>query len=738
MKNVFFKRADQYKRDINPVEHCLQSRAEMLHIQTGDPIEKCLDFVRRAHSKTGIYGSRIKDPTVNYFHRPHGEDREKKTTTLMTYIGDSIRRKEFIAPTLTTYVNQEQEQSVFSDDIFNNKKNRSKAKKKEFDFRTAGDAINQAIQYLAQTGFKRNNNALSGARLSPSTPLFNPTCHSTLTSICRITSGYGNLNNEKFISGNRHYYRLDIVLNNIISIVTHSDLELIQRVIERHGLEYPTLDQVCELINRSVRLYMIDKHVEDTIREFASHLTPLQRAAFTYVGDLYHLRVVNPEFMRRFLDEITMQLEGTHPDPMTTVKSAPGEYLFFAHQICSNYTRGIGMKHEKIADGPGIHSLALTIENIARVCEHYADLIEAFYMTSNLPATVADLPHSMRRVVTTSDTDSTIFTVMEWVDWYAGTHKRCQKTMTCTAAIVFLTASSIVHILATMSANLGAIEKYIFEIKMKSEFEFDPFIPTNLGKHYFANKWCQEGQVFATADREEKGVYLINSALPEELMSKARAMRSKIMDTINNGEKIRLMDYLNEVAEVEKGIVASIQRGEPTYLSAGTVRDPASYTKDKENSPYQNHVFWNFVFGEKYGIVPEPPYQTLKISLTTDTRSRMLEWLKSMKDRGIATRLLEWMKRKDKTEISTIYLPNIYLSSTGVPEELLEVIDYEKMLGQLCGPFYLALETLGYYGNGERIKRLAFSSYDMRSKIPEIDPIDLEMAHEVLSDLQGE
>jgi hypothetical protein len=60
------------------------------------------------------------------------------------------------------------------------------------------------------------------------------------------------------------------------------------------------------------------------------------------------------------------------------------------------------------------------------------------------------------------------------------------------------------------------------------------------------------------------------------------------------------------------------------------------------------------------------------------------------------------------------------------------------MLGQLCGPFYLALETIGYYGNGERIKRLAFSSYGVKAQIPEIDEIDLEMAQEVFSDLQGE
>ncbi|WP_227625177.1 family B DNA polymerase, partial [Klebsiella pneumoniae] len=50
----------------------------------------------------------------------------------------------------------------------------------------------------------------------------------------------------------------------------------------------------------------------------------------------------------------------------------------------------------------------------------YAILINAFWVTNNMPASVAWIRDSVRQVAITSDTDSTIFTVQDWVQWYCG------------------------------------------------------------------------------------------------------------------------------------------------------------------------------------------------------------------------------------------------------------------------------------------------------------------------------
>jgi hypothetical protein len=39
--------------------------------------------------------------------------------------------------------------------------------------------------------------------------------------------------------------------------------------------------------------------------------------------------------------------------------------------------------------------------------------------------------------------------------------------------------------LTIMSANFGVVKKPNYRIKMKNEFRFDGFVPTQLGKHYF-------------------------------------------------------------------------------------------------------------------------------------------------------------------------------------------------------------------------------------------------------------
>lgn len=50
---------------------------------------------------------------------------------------------------------------------------------------------------LDQENRKRSNNAVSGALLSASTPLYNKSGHPALTSTCRITSGLETLITKK-------------------------------------------------------------------------------------------------------------------------------------------------------------------------------------------------------------------------------------------------------------------------------------------------------------------------------------------------------------------------------------------------------------------------------------------------------------------------------------------------------------------------------------------------------------
>src|SRR5690606_6303861 len=129
-------------------------------------------------------------------------------------------------------------------------------KRMMFEARGRGDEALAIAKNGEQTGNKLSNNALSGAHVSASTPLFNKTGHNTLTSTCRVTSGSGNANNEKLLAGNRHYWNYQIALNNIASITTNTDYPLLEAVMQKYQLHYPSVEDTFNVIAYSAKQYM--------------------------------------------------------------------------------------------------------------------------------------------------------------------------------------------------------------------------------------------------------------------------------------------------------------------------------------------------------------------------------------------------------------------------------------------------------------------------------------------------
>lgn len=721
--NLFAKEAKDYHRDVGVIEHYISDASLYLHIQTGKPVEECVEFIKTNLRPGGKF--EFKDPNTIFLLRGENGDRDKKQTTLSKYIGHTLANKEIMAPTFTTYVPATRKQSVLSYYIAGNIKKRAVAKKQMFAAKAAGNKLVESIKKIEQTGRKLGNNAVSGMHVSASTPAYNPTAHSTLTSTCRSTSAYGNANNEKFLSGNRHYFNLDVVLNNIVSIINHVDYAKIEAVMTKYGLHYPTTQEVMECIRYSTQLYWWNRGWMDAIMELVSKLTPLQCAAFVYVGDAYHLMKHNDVFMRTFITRLSDKIVGTIDNADEVLSRAPDNYRNLAHQICYEETVKVEPgNYSSIKGTQAYQTLACTINNIADTIVDYRDVVESFWMTSNLPASVAHFPASIRRSALTSDTDSTIFTVQDWILWYGGSVRFTPRIKAVYASMVFLTSATITHVLATMSANFGIIEEHIFKIAMKSEFMFDAFIPTQLGKHYYACISCQEGLVFDKLDYEIKGAQLKSANAPREVVKDAKEMMKSIISSVLNKGSISIHHWLNHVADVERNIIEHIKGGGLKYFRATSIKDAGSYAGKKEDSPYANHFLWNQVFGPKYGEMPDPPYGTYKISVTTTTPTKLNDWLDSMEDKELAGRFRAYLMRHGKNNITTFNLPADILSTSGIPKEVADIIDYDRIVVDICRIYYILLETLGYYALGDKVKRLVSSEGWGNVNPPEVTSIE--------------
>lgn len=707
--NPFVMKEHCYVRDINPIKHYVEQQAFHLAKQTGQTYERCLEFVTKV-VRTRNNGKAV-NPTVKFLERQENGDREPRELPLTKYLNEIIKNEEIIAPTLTTYKPNKVMQSILGLYIQGNIKRRSIAKKAAQAAKAAGNIFEFMIQNGRQRNRKLSNNAISGAHASSGTPLSNKTNHSTLTSNCRMTSGQGNANNEKFLSGHRHYWKPDIAYNNVISIIQNTDYTKFEAVMTKYKLHYPTAEEALACITRSTRRYCPGRKSEDQYFQLLQKLNPLELAAFVYTGDLYHLRKYNDAFMREFIGTIAKPgdvvktqdffaaLGSDDPAKAITklIHSTREEELLLAHCIISDDMRGKGKDYGKMFAKGDIDTLS-KLHNTARharlAIESYVDFIEVIMVSNNVPASVAHFPSAVRESALTSDTDSTIFTVQEWVQWYFGKLIFTNESIAFACTMIYLAAQAITHILGRMSINCGVAVQYMWLIAMKNEFFFPVFVPTLVSKHYWAYTYITEGNVAKKFEREKKGVHLKSSNAPQEINDEAEEMMFSFADHVINGTQIKVTDYIKQVADTERKILASIQSGDPKYTRRGSIKSPESYAQEQTKSNYNHYLLWKMAFAPKYGYKEAPPYAVVKLSGSHDKPSDTQAWLNTL-DKEVKEGVKEWMKLCEKEKMGAFMIPKGYVDQNGIPPEILAAADTRKMVSDISKIFYLILNTLG-------------------------------------------
>lgn len=705
--NPFVLKPTDYKRKYDFVKYAAEDYAKYLQKMTGRDYEYCLKYVKEQLSPQGALA--LKDPKVRYLRRNEWGDRAIEEGTLMGYMGEVIQNNQLMAPTFTVYDPPSVNPSIIVSYIENNIEIRNKAKKIMFKARMDKNKRLQMFKKNEQSNKKILTNAITGAHVSSSTPLMNKTAHSTLTSNCRSTSAFGNANNEKLLAGNRHYHHPTILINNIASITNRTDLKALQVVMEKYKLHYPTPEEAFECAERSFRTYWRSPSNERRAFELLQKLEPIERAAFVYIGDLYHIRKHNDAFMRTFIGGISDRTLKTVENPENIFSSNRGEYVGLVVQLFGDMMRG--KRPDDVRNETVYKMLACNIEKIHEHLIEHTDFIKAIFVTDNVPASLSMLPESIRHVALTSDTDSTIFTVEEWVLWKHGNMAVTDETSATCATMIFLAAESITHILACMSANFGVIPERIFQVAMKNEFRFDTFTPTNIGKHYFALIGSQEGDLLAEYEMEKKGVHLRSASIAGEIINEAEKMMYEISELAMKAEPFRIFPFLKRVADMEREVRDSIFRGERKYLRNGQIKNPKSYTKSERESPFQHYLLWNEVFASKYDQAPEPPYSCSKVSISLKNQKAIQAWIDTIEDPFMRANANEWNKENKKATLNQLLIPSDNLSKHGMPLEIRHLIDIRRSIIDVTKIFYIIFEALGIYIINDKLTRLLIDEF---------------------------
>lgn len=693
--SVFLKSPESYVRNIRPIQHYVHQSALYLSIMTGDPYSVCEAFV--LDSIRGKKFPTMRDPVVKYYERGDNGDRTAKDSTLNQYITSLIADNQLLAPTMTTYVHPSVHRSVLSGIVKNNVKMRSIAKKAAHVAKAAGDTDQYIVKNIEQDNKKRKNNSMSGAFVAKGSVLNNPSAHSTLTSTTRCVSSFNNASNERIISGSRHYWSSDIALANIISIVANTDYTLLTKVLDKYNLVEPSVDDVMDCITYSSDLYWRDLKKLGHIRDFVSRLDGIQRAAFVYTGDMYHIRKYNDKFMRTFIRRLSSMVGTPADNALERIKTIDEPILNLAHHICLEKVKGLGRDYNKMHELGILDTLVSTSDNIKSTIEDYRDFIEVFFLSMNLPPSIAYIPTMIRRSVGVSDTDSTCFSTDEWVSWYYSKMEISNRAMAVAASVMYIATQVIAHNLAIFSANINVERDHLHTLAAKGEYTWDINLLTNLSKHYASHTVVQEANVFKEPEIDIKGIHLKSQVVGQRVRNHSNDLIKHIFDTLIKGEYISLVYILRSVADLERLINKSLLDGELEFYKQLQIKDASAYAREQNDSPYSWYIWWKEVMEPKYGYIDPPPFHCIKIPTKLNNRTAIKEWLSSTHvDDEFKHRMHTWVLKKNKTTLPTIYLPSIFVRSFGMPAEIRPIVDTKRIILDLTGAQRIILESLGY------------------------------------------
>lgn len=690
---IFRDPFEQYQATLDPVrEYLKQASIYMSKMYNLSPEEA----IRQV--KLNVKKHNPKIPKVTYRKQNKDGDRITESCSITDYIRDAQAENEILVPSFTSYYSKSKFDSIHSKFLKDNVKKRKEAKLLSFKYKQQGDNAKADYYNVLQKIMKILNNSLSGAYGSSSTVLYNPSAHYTLTSITRSLSSIGNAVTEAIVAGNFLFRTPSDVFNYISSVLANVDINFIRHTLKKYNLHIPTPSEVFDSLHYSFSRYWSDADTEHKIMKYLEACNGEELAAILYTNNLFSLCKYNDSVMREFLGELSKKCFGVVNEAKYMEKCPEGTDIL-AKIICAKEIKGKDINYKELDKTDLMSYLSSTVVNIVEVLGKYAQLIKAFLKTRIMPINVAYIKEILRDSIVLSDTDSTCGSYDKWVEWYCGKVEFTETASAISAAIMFINTQAMDHNIKILARNMNVGNADVELLKMKNEFQWSVFVPTNNTKHYFANTCIQEGNVYREPELEKKGVHLIGSAANPSITKRVEKMMQHINKEVSKGKTISLAKYVTFVANLEREIESKIKKGDLTIFKLEKIKDPKSYKDpDKTKTPYLHHILWETVFGPKYGSNIEPPYLVIKIPTILDTTKRLTDYLDFIPDDEVKIPFKVFIEKYSKNNLPTIRVPVQAVKTMGaLPQELLPIIDYKRIIEDNLTSAYIVLETLGFY-----------------------------------------
>lgn len=653
----------------------------------------------------------IKSPEFQYAYSESRGNKVLGETNLWEYVSDVVNKDYLMAPSLTAYYPLDNFVTQTVPFLQEQGDKRQILKDIKFQAKLDGDYEAMESSDAGQATVKRYMNSVSGAYSVMSTTLFNFTGHSTLTSFCRLGTSIANANSERFISGLRHYHNVDVTISALYSAVTLSDIPATEAVMNKYELHYPTVGDVMECIKRSTKRAFRSASGMVEIENIVKLMKPTERAAFTYTSDFHHLFKHNREFITHFIEHHFAQpntVATTREDASKVIKSLDSETFILACYLNDVDLKGVKFKDVEEKDEllPVHLRVANTGYHITQHHEKFRDFIETFLRPAYLPSSIYKLTGMVRQSSVYSDTDSTLSTGQAFVKELSPEGYFTKRGWHVGYVMSYLACQQLPHLHAMMSANLGVKGKDRFKFSMKNEYYIPLILLTGRVKNYAYIASAQEGNILQEPEFTLKGVSLRGITSSRLIAQKFEEFVLYIFKKVMEDGGLTVEEIFQPVLDVYELIVEDVRNNGYKYLKSVEVKESETYKKGDNDPNIKAKRMWEQVFAPVYGDAPELPYQSVSVNADITNKAKLDLWVSEMSNKELGERMREFVNREMRGSITTVRIPVQSILDSGVPNEIMSIIDFRKLTTGIMLPFYIILEGLGIYFLNEKLTRI--------------------------------
>ena len=618
-----------------------------------------------------------------------------KAVDFVTYFDK--HNDDLISPSGSMYMQHEKKTGATIQMVDHKLDQRSKLKKVQFKAKASGDNLGFLTAYYGQSSVKITVNSLPGNYGSAYSIFYDKGNYNAITSMGRGLIGYANTCIEHVLGGNFGWYSIDQLINHIsIHLWDGIDKKAIRKVMSNHQMRKVTKDELLKFFHDSLRIY---HRYEDSdlkrVDDFVNRcLDEDEVQFFWYYQNLRHVIMDNDPVFRPWMQE-TFDLSKVEYDDKVKADDLfklDGALVNMVN-VAFNDVVSSGDPKIQVYDLPGkMPDKAVKFVNIAnrmqKRVDELKDIFDVFINTKLCVPDVQNKKFMQRNSSVISDTDSVIFTVKDWVQWYTGDiYKLTPGSYQISCFMVYWMTIAVGHALELYSIAHGAKGDHVKDMYMKNEFMYPTMCLADIKKTYAGVVTVQEGVILPKPQTDIKGVQLKGSDICKKSTKFAENFIVKKILMASLNKKISGHSLIEDVKAQEKLIYDETVAGSTAWCQPESIKEKEGYAKPL-SSAYFYYLAWQEIFAWKYGDI-QVPTKTIVLPIAEPTAEYFDQLNKESPK--ICKKFKEFILKYEKCPSKMALSPIV----SQIPKELIPLVMIRDIIYENVKPLRLILSQLG-------------------------------------------